>query len=251
MNEPRWNPLNSGTRRVAALGLLGVETWALVVVLPLVRVSLAEAGAGLLTCAVAPLGFLVLGMLSSAPSTRIGAWLVGFPVALAAAVGAQPDLTDRDAYGPTSIALIGLSLAAFLALALTDVSTPEQLRAASAQPLPAEVHHRSSPAFRTGRWVLALMGLAALGAIALAFWGGRAEALLHFGAAADDAVTLAVVVGTLLFGIAIGAVVGPGLRARKRTDVRRERLLPRVAPYLTVALLALVLRGVLFFFDAR
>ena len=91
--------------------------------------------------------------------------------------------------------------------------------------------------------------LAVAGLSLLPFWGGRVEAVTRFGAAADDAIVLAVTVAGLLFAIVVGAIVGPALRARKRTDPRRERWTTRAMPFVVAALVAAVLRALLAYID--
>jgi hypothetical protein len=201
-----------------------------------------------------PLALLGAGI-AGAPWLSLGerrAMLVlGVPVALAASVAARPDLTERDAFGPLAALLVALSLATYLVLALEVVERPVALRPTTSQPLAQGVHHPPEAAARNGRLVLGLVVAAAFVSIALAFSSGRADALLHFGDAADDAVALAVVTSALLFSIAIGAVVGPGLRARKSRDPSREALAPRLIPYLVIALVALLLRGALHYLDTH
>lgn len=253
MNGPGWYPENGAGRRALALGLFGLETWALVVLVPRLRHDFLGAPA-LAELAVLglPLGLIALGLLVPLPlADRRTALVLGYPVALAASVAIRPDLTERDAFGPLSVGVIVVSLAIYLVLALTHSGGPQVLRATAAQPLPPEIHQAPSAASRAGRIVLAVASAGAASAVVLAFWGGRADALARFGEAADDASALAVVIGALLFAVAIGAVVGPGLRARKRTDARREAVLPRLAPFLALALVAALLRGALYVLDAR
>jgi uncharacterized membrane protein YhdT len=253
MNAPRWYIDLSEGRRAFALSLLGLETWVLVAVLPRLEHGL---GPGWLDGAAAllPLGMLAVGVTPApriARSARATALILGFPLALAASIAARPDLVERDALGPVAVGLVVLSLAAFLALSLSVVGTPESLRPSSSQPLPPEVHQKPSGPFRFGRLVLGLAAVGSLGLLALSFWGGRADVALRFGEAADDVGALSVVLAGLLSAVAIGAVIGPGLRARKRTDARREQLHPRLWPYLVIAGVALLLRGALYLLDTR
>jgi len=242
-------------RTAAALGLIGVETWCLIVLMP--RIEHGAFGPSpalewfanllplaLLAAAVAGADWLSL-------AERRAMLVLGVPVALAASVAARPDLTEREAFGPLAATLVALSLAAYLVLALQVVERPVALRPTTSQPLAPDSLHPPAAAARNGRVVLGLLAAAALVSIALTFSSGRADALLRFGEAADDAVALAVLTSALLFSVAIGAVVGPGLRARKSREPAREALAPRLVPYLVIALVALLLRGALHYLDTR
>jgi hypothetical protein len=240
---------------VAALALIGVETWCLIVLMPRVEHGGFGPSPALEWCAnLMPLALLAVGLAGArwlSVGERRAALVLGVPVSLAASVAARPDLTEREAFGPLAALLVALSLAIYLVLALRAVERPVALRPTTSQPLPPDAHHPPAAAARNGRLVLGLVVAAAFVSVPLAFSSGRADALLHFGEAADDAVALAVVISALLFSLAIGAVVGPGLRARKGRDPAREALAPRLVPFLVIALIALLLRGVLHYLDAR
>lgn len=258
MKMPGWYPYGqSGPARqgntpwTAALIALGLECWVLATLAPRLRYGVPSQLDGLL--AALPLVFLGAGSLASGASRRPAlALLLAFPVALAASVAARADLTERDAWGPLTTGLLAASLLGYLALAMVRVSEPTVLRAASPQPLPLEAQRQLSDHTRNGRLVLWLaLAFGWVGIAILPFWDGRADALLRFGDAADDAATLAVIVASLAFSFVAGAIVGPGLRARKRTDPRREQMLARALPFVILALLAGAARAVLFYLDAR
>jgi hypothetical protein len=245
-----------GRRWTVALAVLGGECWVLSSVAPRLRHGVL--GGTDLLVALMPLLFLLGGAFGGAfgnagrlrPRWASWALLLGFPVSLAASVAARSDLTEREAWGPLTIAVLAVSFLGFLGTALVHLGRPEALREASPQPLSIEAHQRSSDAFRNGRVVLGLvLVLAVAGLSLLPFWGGRVEAVTRFGAAADDAIVLAVTVAGLLFAIVVGAIVGPALRARKRTDPRRERWTTRAMPFVVAALVAAVLRALLAYID--
>lgn len=250
--------MGSERRWTLALAALGLECWVLAALAPRLRYGLAEDGLaslGELLLLATPLAFLGAFVLASGSAGSRGArwapWvlLVGFPVSLASSVASRIDLTEREAWGPLTTILLGASLVGFLVAALVQLGRPAVLRAATSQPLPPEAHQRPSDAFRNGRTVLgAVLVLSFVGIAVLPFFGGRAETVARFGAAADDAEVLAVIVATLLFSIVVGAIVGPGLRARKRSDPRREQL-GRVWPVGAVAAVALLGRMLLYYLD--
>jgi hypothetical protein len=234
-----------------ALLALGLECWVLAALVPRLRYGLPSPGDGLL--AALPLAFLAAGCLAAGPS-RIQSLslLLAFPVTLAASVAARSDLTERDAWGPLTTALLAASLLGYLALAMVRVSEPALLRTSSPQPLPMEAQRHLSDHTRNGRLVLGLaLAFGWVGIAILPFWDGRADTVLRFGDAADDAATLAVIVASLAFAIAAGAIIGPGLRARKRTDARREQMLARALPFVVLGLLAGLARAALFYLDSR
>lgn len=258
MNLPGWYPYGAspaalGARWSAALMVMGLECWVLAAVAP--RLQHPSAAGPELADVIAVLAPLIaLGLGATLPPGRVRpaavALLLGFPALLAASAAVRPELTVRDAWGPMSTGLLSVSLAAYIALALVHVGRPAALRPASPQPLPPESHQPASERFRNGRFVLAaVMGAALIGIGVVPFWQGRAETVARFGAAADDAAVLAVIVGTLLFTIVVGAILGPGLRARKRTDPRRERRMAAALPYVVLAATAAIGRVVLYYLD--
>ena len=258
MKMPRWYPYGQpGPERVGntpwtvALLALGLECWVLATLVPRLRYGLPSLLDGVL--AALPLLFLLGGALAAGPSRKQAlSLLLAFPITLAASVAARSDLTERDAWGPLTTGLLAASLSGYLALAMVRVSEPAVLRAATPQPLPIEAQRQLSDQTRNGRLVLGLALAFGWAAIAiLPFWEGRADTVLRFGEAADDAATLAVIVASLAFAIVAGAIVGPGLRARKRTDARREQMLARALPFVVLGLLAGLARAVLFYLDAR
>lgn len=258
MKMPGWYPYGQtgpdrapNTPWTVALVALGLECWVLATLVPRLRYGVPSLLDGLL--AALPLVFLFAGSLASGPSRKSAlTLLLAFPVTVAASVAARADLTERDAWGPLTTGLLAASLLAYLVLAMVRVSEPALLRPASPQPLPLEAQRHLSDHTRNGRLVLGLaLAFGWVGIAVLPFWDGRADALSRFGEAADDAATLAVIVASLAFSIVVGAIVGPGLRARKRTDARREQMLARGLPFVVLALLAGVARAILFYLDTR
>jgi len=258
MKMPGWYPYGQpGPDRLGnapwtvALLALGLECWVLATLVPRLRYGFPSPLDGLL--AALPVVFLAVGTFAPSPSRRQAlALLLAFPVTLAASVAARGDLTERDAWGPLTTGLLAASLLGYLALAMVRVSEPAVLRAATPQPLPLEAQRHLSDHTRNGRLVLGLaVAFGWVGIAILPFWDGRADAVLRFGEAADDAATLAVIVAALAFSIVVGAIVGPGLRARKRTDARREQMLARALPFVVLAALAGLARAILFYLDSR
>ncbi len=258
MKMPGWYPYgHTGADRAGstpwaiALVALGLECWVLAALVPRLRYGLSSPLDGLL--AALPLAFLAAGALGTQASrAQVVALLLAFPVTLAATVAARTDLTERDAWGPLTTALLAASAMGYVALAMVRVAAPPLLRAASPQPLPLEAQRHLSDHTRNGRLVLGLaLAFGWSGIAILPFWDGRAAAVQRFGEAADDAATFAVIVAALAFSIVAGAIVGPGLRARKRTDARREQMLARALPFVVLALLAGIARAVLFYLDSR
>lgn len=211
---------------------LGVEVWLLCVGIPFV-----EHGGTLAAIAglAAPLVLLALGEVLRGPSPRWARVILaaGVPVALAA--GAALVGSEHDAWGGVLGPLVAISLVLYLVVVLHSFARPAPTRATGFQSLP----DGASPA--RGSRVLAnlsfgIVAFAAFVATAvLPFAVPRAVLLARFPDAADDVRTLAVAAGGGLFSIALGVIVGPGLRARRAGDPARERIAGSVAISLATA----------------
>ncbi len=227
------------------VGLLGLNAWVVILVVP----SLHHAGfepralGGLLpvTLALLPLALLALGLSWLRAETPRARWalLALFPPSLGVAVAIRPSLVEREVFDPVTIGLGALSLAAYAVAAARACARPEET-------MPTTIRHARSrepvaePRTRTlvRRAVLGLTTLGGLGLVAVVpIWTGRAERAERWGEGADDGTVLTIVVGTLAASFAIGAIVGPGLRARRRATRAKGRG-RRIAVALGVAAIA-------------
>jgi hypothetical protein len=218
--SPKEDPDRRRERRW--VGLLGVNAWAVGLLLPQAHVGLRLGDAPAL---LAPLLALAGGVgLLGRSAQAAPALLVGFPALLILGVALDPRLALDRGYGATTATLAAISLLAAVAAAAHAVG-----RIDAAAP-----GHRQRPASRRGpvaeplrrRWLRrGLLTLSALGAlvagnVAVA-WGSRRELVAGWGPeAATDGATLTAVVATLVVCVALAAIVGPALRAERR---RRER----------------------------
>ncbi|HEY8429692.1 MAG TPA: hypothetical protein VIL20_15010 [Sandaracinaceae bacterium] len=249
MTAPGHTPSDALERGEAwRIGLLGLNAWAVVVLAPALH-----AGAGLLTTLL-PLPALAYGLLSLRRRVEHARWalLFGVPAGIGAVLAIERPLTEHDAYGPVGLVLAAASLLAFVAAAAAAVGRERAVTPAVTQPLAGKepvVEPRARRVLR--RALLAVAALAALSMTVLApSLADRRERAARWGEAADDAAALTAVVAAVAACVALGAVVGPALRAeRRRSDPRRHRR--RLALAMFIATAAFVGWLVLRHFDAR
>ena len=228
--------------------LLGINAWLVVHLIPTLHVG----GASWTTSLVAGLPLLALGLgvrwLGHRESPARWLLLAIFPTSMAVTVAVD----GRDAYDPVTALVGGLSLLAYLAAAAHASSRPldvkpTTIRAASAKEPVAEPPRR--------RWTRrALLLASALGSIAIVAiaptWASESERASAWGEAADDGAVLTVVVAMVIAAFALGAIVGPSLRAERRPvgdlPARRRR---RIATAMLVGTAAAMGWLVLYHFD--
>lgn len=242
------------SRKVAVEGrlrtlLLGTNAWLVVYLIPALHGGSASFPTSLL--ATWPLLALALGVSWLGRRESPSRWLLLgiFPTSVAAAVALQ----GAETYDPITALVGGLSLLAYLAAAAHASSRPLKvkpttIRAASAKEPVAE------PARR--RWTRrALLAASALGSLAIVAvaptWVSEGDRASAWGEAAEDGAVLTVVVAMVIAAFALGALVGPSLRAerRPRRDLpgRRRR---RIAAAMLVGTAAAMGWLVLHHFDA-
>lgn len=235
------------------VGLLGLNAWIVVFLVPTLYLGLGDLVSTLL--ALAPLALLALGVtsLQIRPDVARGALLVGFPPALGLAVAARPDLVTRGIFDPLTVGLGAASLIAFVAFAARACVRPDRTKPATAQ----EGRAREpvvEPASR--RWLRRiLVAVTALGAAAVVGMApvaaDRAALAERWGDSLDDALVLAVVVATVVSAFAIGAIVGPGLRAERPAHATKARRRRRVLLSVVLAAAAGAAWLVLSYLDAN
>ncbi len=146
-------------------------------------------------------------------------------------------LVERDALGAAGMALAAISLLAFVGATAWTVGRDRHQKQIQTQPLASKEPVVEPSARRVLR--RALLGATALGAFATTVLaptlGGRPSRVRAWGEAADDATTLTAVVATTVAALALGAVVGPGLRARRNRRDHPAKSRRRLAAALLVA----------------
>lgn len=220
--------------------VLGVELWALALGLPATEHGLS--GGSLALGAVSlPLSVLAVGeaLRARLPRASRAVLLGAFPFSVALGSAARSDLAMHDAWAGALAPLLAISLFLYLAVVLHSFARPAPTRATGWQPVPPAAWSRPAPARLLGTGVLGVTLAAALfSTAALPFLVPRAALEAQFPLAADDARSLAIALGGGLFSIALGAIVGPGLRARRVGDPERDRPLRGLGPSLLLAVLA-------------
>jgi hypothetical protein len=236
---------------LARVGLSGLNTWLVAVLIPQLHSGLGSLGQlALSTLALFAVG---IGVASLRVRIDLARWilLAIAPGVLAAVIAARPELAERDAYGPIGLALSVASLLAYLASAAHAVSRDRSLKGAQAHPLVGKEPVRE-PASR-GWLRRALLVIAGLGAFAVAVVApalpdrrARSEA---WGESADDAAVLAAIVAALAAAVALGTIIGPGLRAARASSSEEKRRWRRLGVAIAMAAAAGVGWLVLHYFD--
>ncbi len=219
---------------------MGLEVWALAIVVPSVDAGLDGRAVGLVTAA---LPLLVLGtgelLRERWPGASRAALAAGFPFALAIGAAARPDLARTDAWSGALAPVMALSLLVYLAVVLHSFARPAPTRATGWQPLPEAASQRTGRTRGLSAAVVAATLAAALVAVGVLPFAPSAAVLeARFPLGSAEARTLAVAVGGGLFAVALGAIVGPALRARRVGDHARERIGVSVSASLGLAVLA-------------
>lgn len=220
---------------------LGLEVWLLCVGLPFVEHG---GSIGAVIGLASPLVLLLLGEIlrARAPRWARGILAAGVPVSLAAGASLADAGAVHDVWGGVLGPLVAISLVLYLVVVLHSFARPAPTRATGYQPLP-DGGGRVAGSRVLSNLSFAIVAVGAFVATAvLPFAIARPVLLARFPDAADDARTLAVAVGGGLFSIALGAIVGPGLRARRAGDAGRERIGASVSLSLAIA----VIFGVLY-----
>ncbi len=233
--------------------VLGANLWAIALLFPALH-------AGVLHSASTFFGALPLVPLF------VGAWALGtlrkfitvsmlivlFPISLATSLAARNDIAEFD----TRVQLFAaaLSLLAYGAIALEACARPSELRACHTQALPTAAPESEPRAHDWTRRVL-LWG-AVLGGLWVSVWApaqsSRAELVLTWNEAADEAAVFASILGAIASAAAIAGIIGPHLRAPRPSEtpsVTRKRT--RVVMSLLLAFLSLSGYVVLRAFELR
>lgn len=232
------------------VSLLGLNAWVVTLLVPSLFVGL-DPLQGLVTSA--PLLVLGAGVFAHRRGASAAWWLLGgFPAAIGAVLAWRDELAARDAHGLLGLTFAALSLLAFAAAAAH--ASARDLRGARAEvqsPLGREAV--IEPPAR--RWTRrALLGLSAAGALAITLvapvLGGRDARVERWGEAADDAAVLTALVGGVVACLALGAVIGPSLRADRAPPLHPARRQRRLGAAMLIAVAAGVGWLLLRHFDA-
>lgn len=221
--------------------IAGLELWLVATVVPWLE-QRPTGQLGLLLGAL-PVVLLGLGELWRRRSPRLAraCLLGGVPLSIAAASAAEPSLAAGDAWAGVLGPVVAASLLFFLAVALHSFARPAPTRATGWQPVPEAAWSRPPPGRGLATTVvLALLAASLVATAVLPFAISRVALEARFPNAADDARTLAIAVGGGLFSVALGAIVGPALRARRAHDRGRERIGRALFASLSVAVLAAI-----------
>jgi hypothetical protein len=227
---------------------MGGLAWALLVALPVGYVV------GLRAVMVGMLPLVALGLGIAAISERT-AWarailLAIYPSTLGLVLVLHPELVARDTYGPIGIGLGSMALLAYAAAAAHAVSRVRRVLEHSQLPATTKdpvVEPRARRWFRRFLLLAAALGAIAIAIVAPAI-GAHSELVHAWGEAADDAAVLTSVAASLVAAIAIGALIGPALRAERVSETvpKKER---RFAIALTVSAIAAALWLLLTYLD--
>jgi hypothetical protein len=212
------------------VGALGLNAWLVVYLIPALHVGVGSLG--MLLLAALPLGLLVAGLASLGPRGALARWilLAGYPPSLAAVVAARPELATREAYDETAMLLAATSLLAYVASAAHGTSKTPAVKPVTTHPLEGKepvVEPLPRRWLRRGLLTAAALGGLAVAVLAPALASRRAR-IDAWGEAADDGAVLTAVVASIVAAVAIGSIVGPGLRAerhRRSTSARSRRRL--------------------------
>ena len=229
------------------VGLTGLNAWLVLLLVPCLAAGWPDGIASL--AAAGALALLALGVLAAVRSPAddrlavAGRWvlLALAPAALAAMVAARTEVAARSAFGPATLVLGAASVLAYAASAARACTRPLARLEVSVHALRSK-QPVSEPAMR--RWMRrALLGVAALGAGAIALVAPTARGARIYGEAwgdsAEAAAVLTSVVASLVAALALGAIVGPALRAKRPRSGDDARRVRRIAWSAVVASLAL------------
>lgn len=220
-----------------AVGLLGVNAWLVVYLIPTLHLGLStDLGSA---ASVLPLGVLLVGVASLATRRELARWclLAVYPPALGATIALQPALVDREIVDMWVILVAAGSLVAYVAAAGHACARPPSEKESSSHPVTSKDPLVEPP---SRRWLRrGLLGIAGLGGFAIVgvapIWTSRAARAERWGEAADDGAVLTIVVASVVAAIALGAIVGPALRAERRAALTPKKRRRRVALALLVA----------------
>jgi hypothetical protein len=219
----------------------GLELWLVATMVPWIEHR--PSGLGGVALGLLPLVGLAVGEALRRRSPRLSTVLLlgAVPVSIAVAAALEPALAANDAWSGVLGPLVALSLLFYLAVVLHSFARPAPTRATGWQPVPEAAWSRppSGQVVATGL-VVALVAAALVAMVVIPFAVSRAALEVRFPGAADDARTLAVAVGGGIFAVALGAIVGPALRARRAHDQGRERIGWAVGLSLGLAVVAAV-----------
>jgi len=227
---PHDRPWSLPVTRVDFLrvGLLGLNAWLVVCLVPALFLGLDSLGSAAAT--LGPLLPLAAGVAWLGSRRELARWclLAIFPPALGATIALRADLVDRHVFDGPVILVAAASLVAYVAAAAHACARPRSHKESSAHPLTAK-----DPVVepRARRWIrralLATAGVGGFAMVAIAPTSGSHPARSEpWGEAAGDGSVLTVVVASVIAAFALGAVVGPALRAERRragTSASRRR----------------------------
>lgn len=235
-------------------GFSGLNAWLVVYLLPSLWIG--EGSATEAALAAVPLVVLLVGVAAVGSGRPWGhpMLLAVFPPALGGLLVLSPRLgavAVRDAADVVGLSLGVASLTAFVAAVAYGAAHARAAKPSSAHPLIGKAPV-SEPFARRGlrRLLLTAVGLGGFFMLVVApSLTSPRERVALWGEGAADGAVLTAVVATIVTCLALGAVVGPGLRAdRRRSSARQTRR--RVGAALLIAALGAAAFLVLASFDA-
>ncbi|HJL17226.1 MAG TPA: hypothetical protein RMH99_16280 [Sandaracinaceae bacterium LLY-WYZ-13_1] len=213
------------------MGLLGVNAWLVSYLLPTLHVGAGDAW--MVLGASAPLMVLAAGVALLGPRPGWARWvlLALYPPALGAVIAVRRELGAHEAYDETTSLLAVAAWLAYATAAAHASTRDRRVKPASPHPLVGKQPVREPPA---RRWLRrGLLATAATGGFAVAVLapalGARRARTEAWGEAADDGAVLTSVVAAVVAAAALGAIVGPGLRAARAPRSARARSRRRLA----------------------
>ena len=248
-------PANAARGATLGIVLLGLNAYAVALLLPVAHVGLGGALDSALM--IAPLAALFGGAALVGRGQRRdlerALLLAVFPATLAIALALRRDLAAQGALDGVGLMAAAASSLAYAAYAARLSARPEHLRVTRVQPLPLAAR-LDEPAER--RWLRrGVLATTACGAFLVAVLapalGDRSELVERWGEAADEATVLAAVLGASASVLAIAAIVGPALRANRPGHPAPSRRTARLAVAATIAAVAFMFWWLLAHFDAR
>ena len=211
-----------------AVGLLGLNAWLVVYFIPALHLGLGSYVQS--AASVLPLGALLAGVAWLGTHRELARWclLAVYPPLLGATIALRPALVDREIVDVWVILVAAGSLVAYMAAAGHACARPPSEKESTSHPLGTKDPLVEPP---SRRWMRrGLLGIAAVGGFAIVGiapnWTSRAARTERWGEAADDGAVLTIVVASVVAAVALGAIVGPALRAERRgllTPAKRRR----------------------------
>jgi hypothetical protein len=169
--------------------------------------------------------------------------LLVFPAGIALVAALLPGLGADNPFPPIRLALLVLSVSAFIAFAGSTLGERDESWEVTVSPVPVGDGQRKAINRRPRQAALiAITAVASfLMSVVVPVMGTRQESVQHWGDAADAALTLTAVVGGMLSVAILAVIIAPGLRTEMIRRRTRRQMHVRVIAYLFVTFLGGVL----------